>query len=79
MSHPDGAEQSSSPPGLVKILVLTTMCRDSRADWPELRLMTSTGLPANNTPGNGEAREPRGDEVCFWPSTNATLVPKARS
>lgn len=25
--------------------------------------MTSTGLPANNEPGNEEAREPVGDEV----------------
>ena len=41
------------------------MNRDSQADWPELRLMTSTGLPANNTPGNGEAREPTGNEVSF--------------
>ena len=25
--------------------------------------MTSTGLPASSEPGNGEAREPKGDEV----------------
>lgn len=37
--------------------------RENRADWPELRLMTSTGLPANGDPGNEQAREPKGDEV----------------
>lgn len=41
------------------------MCvsRDDRADWPELRMMTSTGLPASSEPGNSEAREPKGHEV----------------
>ncbi|KAJ9116172.1 hypothetical protein QFC20_000852 [Naganishia adeliensis] len=33
--------------------------------YPELRLMTSTGLPANNEPGNEEAREPTGNELQF--------------
>lgn len=37
--------------------------RDSKSDWPELRLMTSTGLPASNAPGNEQAREPKGNEV----------------
>lgn len=31
--------------------------------WPELNKMISTGLPANNEPGNAEAREPKGHEV----------------
>ncbi|WWD20713.1 hypothetical protein CI109_105189 [Kwoniella shandongensis] len=38
---------------------------DERLDWPELRMMTSTGLPANNDPGNSEAREPKGKEIIF--------------
>ena len=37
--------------------------RDQRSDWPELRMMTSTGLPASDAPGNFEAREPKGREV----------------
>lgn len=37
--------------------------RDEKADWPELRLMTSTGVPASSAPGNEQAREPKGDEV----------------
>lgn len=28
-------------------------------------MMTSTGLPAENVPGNMEAREPKGDEILF--------------
>lgn len=39
------------------------MDRDDKSDWPELRLMTSTGIPASNTPGNEAAREPKGNEV----------------
>ncbi|WWD07339.1 hypothetical protein V865_005437 [Kwoniella europaea PYCC6329] len=38
---------------------------DDPAQWPELRMMTSTGLPANSDPGNSEAREPKGDEIIF--------------
>ncbi len=30
-----------------------------------MRLMTSTGLPANGDPGNEEAREPTGEEFKF--------------
>ena len=30
-----------------------------------MRLMTSTGLPANGDPGNEQAREPKGDELVF--------------
>jgi hypothetical protein len=41
--------------------------RDDKSDWPELRLMTSTGLPAMNVPGNEQAREPKGDEVRSGP------------
>lgn len=37
--------------------------REDKGEYPELRLMTSTGLPAKNEPGNEEAREPVGDEV----------------
>ena len=37
--------------------------RDNRADWPDVRMMTSTGLPAFDVPGNSEAREPKGHEV----------------
>ncbi|KAJ9119173.1 hypothetical protein QFC22_003665 [Naganishia vaughanmartiniae] len=33
--------------------------------WPELRLMTSTGVPASSEPGNEEAREPTGQELKF--------------
>lgn len=33
--------------------------------YPDLAQMTSTGLPANNDPGNSEAREPKGDEIVF--------------
>jgi hypothetical protein len=39
--------------------------RDDQQSWPELRLMTSTGLPAHNVPGNEQAREPTGNEVDF--------------
>jgi hypothetical protein len=38
---------------------------DRRDDYPELRLMTSTGLPANSEPGNEQAREPTGEELKF--------------
>nr|XP_019007353.1 uncharacterized protein I206_07919 [Kwoniella pini CBS 10737]OCF46134.1 hypothetical protein I206_07919 [Kwoniella pini CBS 10737] len=38
---------------------------DDPKSWPELRMMTSTGLPANNDPGNSEAREPKGNEIVF--------------
>ncbi|KAK8850528.1 hypothetical protein IAR55_004446 [Kwoniella newhampshirensis] len=38
---------------------------DDKQDWPDLRMMTSTGLPANDEPGNSEAREPKGDEIIF--------------
>ncbi|WRT70692.1 uncharacterized protein IL334_007690 [Kwoniella shivajii] len=38
---------------------------DDGSAWPELRMMTSTGLPANSEPGNSEAREPKGDEIIF--------------
>jgi hypothetical protein len=37
--------------------------RDQRSDWPDLLHMTSTGLPANNEPGNAEARRPKGHEA----------------
>ncbi len=30
-----------------------------------MRLMTSTGLPANGDPGNEEAREPTGEELKY--------------
>ncbi|WVR08542.1 hypothetical protein IAU60_005597 [Kwoniella sp. DSM 27419] len=43
---------------------LYVVTEDSSA-WPELRLMTSTGLPANNEPGNSEAREPKGNEIVY--------------
>lgn len=43
-------------------LYVVTKHRDA---WPELRLMTSTGLPANGDPGNEEAREPKGNEIVF--------------
>lgn len=49
-----------SDPRKVKLII-----RHDRNDWPELRMMTSTGLPANNEPGNGEAREPKGHEVGY--------------
>ncbi|WVW80851.1 hypothetical protein I302_102841 [Kwoniella bestiolae CBS 10118] len=38
---------------------------DDPTQWPELRMMTSTGLPANSDPGNSQAREPKGDEIIF--------------
>ncbi|WWC65051.1 uncharacterized protein I303_107665 [Kwoniella dejecticola CBS 10117] len=38
---------------------------DDPKSWPELRMITSTGLPANSDPGNSEAREPKGDEIIF--------------
>ncbi|KAK4688610.1 hypothetical protein P7C73_g1504, partial [Tremellales sp. Uapishka_1] len=47
---------------------------DERSAWPELRLMTSTGLPANNEPGNGEAREPKGNEIIFITPLRATQL-----
>jgi hypothetical protein len=40
-------------------------CSDDPSVYPEMRLMTSTGLPANGDPGNEEAREPKGDELMF--------------
>jgi len=43
--------------------------RDEKADWPELRLMTSTGVPASSAPGNEQAREPKGDEVSPYVSS----------
>ncbi len=39
--------------------------RPDRADWPELRKLTSTGVGANSDPGNAEAREPTGGEIIF--------------
>jgi hypothetical protein len=42
-----------------------TPSSDRRDDYPELRLMTSTGLPANSEPGNEQAREPTGEELKF--------------
>jgi hypothetical protein len=39
--------------------------RHDRNQWPELRLMTSTGIPASSEPGNEEAREPTGEELKF--------------
>lgn len=33
--------------------------------YPDMRLMTSTGLPANSDPGNEQAREPTGEELKF--------------
>lgn len=38
---------------------------DDASSYPEMRLMTSTGLPANGDPGNEEAREPKGDELMY--------------
>lgn len=38
---------------------------DDASSYPELRLMTSTGLPASSEPGNEEAREPTGEEIQF--------------
>lgn len=50
---------------LVTVLIKANreIYREDKGEYPELRLMTSTGLPANNEPGNEEAREPVGDEV----------------
>ncbi|WOO79298.1 uncharacterized protein LOC62_02G002829 [Vanrija pseudolonga] len=44
---------------------------DKRDDWPELRLMTSTGLPSLDEPGNIEAREPIGNEIIFMTPAEA--------
>ncbi|WVO17415.1 hypothetical protein L204_105107 [Cryptococcus depauperatus] len=38
---------------------------ENKDEYPELRMMISTGLPANNEPGNIEAREPRGNEIKY--------------
>ncbi|EIW69813.1 hypothetical protein TREMEDRAFT_61582 [Tremella mesenterica DSM 1558] len=38
---------------------------DKRQDWPLLEHMISTGLPANEEPGNAQARFPKGDEIIF--------------
>jgi hypothetical protein len=46
--------------------------RDEEADWPELRLMTSTGVPASSAPGNEQAREPKGDEVSTYLASQQT-------
>ena len=46
--------------------------RDEKADWPELRLMTSTGVPASSAPGNEQAREPKGDEVSTYLASQQT-------
>ncbi|KAL7422875.1 hypothetical protein Q5752_002172 [Cryptotrichosporon argae] len=47
---------------------------EDRAEWPELRLMTSTGLPASSEPGNEAAREPKGDEIIFVTPHEAGLL-----
>ncbi|ORX41015.1 hypothetical protein BD324DRAFT_640712 [Kockovaella imperatae] len=47
---------------------------DDREQWPELRLMTSTGLPANGDPGNEEAREPKGNEILFITPAHAAKL-----
>lgn len=38
---------------------------ETPADFPVMRLMTSTGLPANGDPGNEAAREPTGEELKY--------------
>jgi len=38
---------------------------EERGTWPELRMMTSTGLEAVNSPENIEAREPTKDNMDF--------------
>ncbi|EAL23116.1 hypothetical protein CNBA6410 [Cryptococcus deneoformans B-3501A] len=47
---------------------------ENKDEYPELRLMTSTGLPANNEPGNEEAREPVGDEILYITSRDAAKL-----
>ncbi|KAG8929799.1 hypothetical protein FRC01_003755 [Tulasnella sp. 417] len=36
---------------------------DNPSEWPAIRMMTSTGLPSENTPGNAESREPTDKEM----------------
>lgn len=52
----------------------TDECRDQRSDWPELKMMTSTGLPANDEPGNYEKRLPTGQEVCHRPVPRGLML-----
>lgn len=47
---------------------------EDKSAWPELRMMTSTGLPANGDPGNMEAREPKGDEIVYISPTEALAL-----
>jgi hypothetical protein len=50
---------------LMSNIDLAYLHSDDPSDYPEMRLMTSTGLPANGDPGNEAAREPKGDELMF--------------
>lgn len=47
---------------------------EDKGEYPELRLMTSTGLPANNEPGNEGAREPVGNEILYIAPTDAAKL-----
>jgi len=43
------------------------------SSFPDRRLMTSTGLPALNEPGNLEAREPTDADMDFWTRRRANV------
>lgn len=45
---------------------LLVVSDEGEETFPEKRLMTSTGLPADNAPGNLEAREPTKYDMDFW-------------
>ena len=55
---------------LLLVHLLTT--RHEMDIWPDLRLMTSTGLPA--IPGNGADREPKGDEIIYISADEASKI-----
>jgi hypothetical protein len=57
--------QCAAPLRLTSNTIHRSLCSDDPSDYPEMRLMTSTGLPANGDPGNEAAREPKGDELMF--------------
>ncbi|KZV95099.1 hypothetical protein EXIGLDRAFT_610959 [Exidia glandulosa HHB12029] len=44
---------------------LFVLTDEDQSRWPQIRLMTSTGLPAENTPENIQAREPTKDNMDF--------------
>ncbi|BEI81413.1 hypothetical protein CcaverHIS002_0205730 [Cutaneotrichosporon cavernicola] len=46
----------------------------NRGDWPELRMLTSTGVGANSDPGNAQAREPTGGEIIFIQADEAYRI-----